>query len=570
MAKQAAKKASKNQAVQKKSSGGGLRPEQWIPWALAGLAFLVFSTGFSNPMVAMDDHSATVDNVVVKNFSLSAFGHFNLGMYAPLTWMGYALAYALGGKEAFWYHFFSAAAHAFNVVLAFRLLYRLEKNTSLAALAALFFAVHPLQVEAVSWIAGFSTPLFSLFSLLALNAYIAHTQEQVLGKKYAWALAFFVSACLSKSAAVALPLSLLVIDIWLKRPLNRQNWLEKAPFWGLALVFGLMTFYSRGEAGHSVSTLSGAYSIPDRFLMACHTVLFYWIKILAPIGLSIWYPFEKTASGGWHWSYYASPLILAALLWLAWRYRAKLPFVYTGVLFYLANIVLALPFYTIGTFELRSDRYNYLAALGIFAILAALPGFLQRKRPSWTGTSWALLALLSLFWLFTTIGRIRDWRDTLTLIDKAIAAQGDNFGKAYLWRGMTYGDQGEARKSLDDFNKAIQRDSTLTEAYKYRGALLGMQRQYEQSVADLSRYLKANPEAAEIYYNRGLSYINLNRHQDAVADFNKTIELNPDFYRAYRARGNAYQVLGDSLKAQSDLAEWEKRQAVEARKEKRK
>lgn len=529
-----------------------------MPWVAAGLAFILFSTGFGNPMVAMDDHSATIDNPAVKNFSLAVFTQFNLGMYAPLTWMGYAIAHALGDGKATWFHVLSASVHAVNVALVFRLFRRLEGSDTLAFLIALFFAIHPLQVEAVSWIAAFSTPLFALFFLLALNAYVRHTQDQPWGRHYWLALGFFVLACLSKSAAVALPLSLMVVDLWLKRPpLSRQSLLEKAPFFALALGFGLFTFYTRAQAGHEVGTMAGGFSIADRALMACHTLLFYWTKLLAPIGLSIWYPFEKTAAGGWPWTYYAAPVVLAGLLWWVWRSRQQTPFIFRGILFYLANIIFALPFYTIGTFELRSDRYNYLAALGIFAILAALPGYFREKNPGRVGAAWALLVFLPLFWFITSWLRIRDWRETVVLIEKAMAAQGNNFGKAYLWRGMALGDKGEGRKALEDFNRAITINPDLTDAYKYRGGLLGMAQQYEASVADLSKYIEKKPNEADIYYNRALSLVNLKKYQEALVDLNKALELAPDFTRAYRARGNVRKELGDTAGGDADLKKFE-------------
>lgn len=533
-----------------------------MPWLVAGVALILFATGFSNPMVSMDDHSATVNNPVVRDFSLKIFTQFNLGMYAPLTWFGYAIAHALGDGSAFWYHLLSAAVHAANAFLVFRLFHRLESNTTIAFFIALFFAVHPMQVEAVSWIAAFSTPLFALFSLLALHAYVRQTGQAPWSKTYWMALGFFVLACLSKSTAVVLPLSLLVVDLWLKRPpLSRQSLLEKAPFFVLALGFGLLAFYSRAQAGHSGESLGGVYSMADRALMACHTVLFYWTKILAPLGLSIWYPFEKTAAGGWHWTYYAAPVALAIVLGLVWRVRKTAPFLFRGLLFYLANIVLALPLYTVGTFELRGDRYNYLAMLGIFAVLAALPVFFKEKRPRLAERLWIGLAALGLFWLLISVNRIRDWRDTQVLIDTAVEHQGDNFGKAYLWKGMDYGDKGDVKAALESFSKAIRINPELTDAYKFRGGLLGMAKQYERSLEDLNRYLEKIPDDPEILYNRSLTLVNLKRWQEALDDLNKTLELAPEFTRAYRARGNVRKELGDAEGGEADLQEFERRSA---------
>jgi len=541
--------------------------EVWLPWALAGVAFVLFSLCFPNKMVSMDDHSATVNNPAVRDFNL--FGQFNLGMYAPLTWLGYALAYQIGGNNPLWYHLLSAVVHALNVALVFRLFQRLQGSQTVSAIVALCFALHPLQVEPVVWIAAFSTLLYALFSLLTLNFYLKNLRDTAdstassFSKNYWIALGLFVLACLSKSAAVALPLSLLVLDAWLRRPLARQVLLEKAPFFLVALAFGLLTLYSRpiAEAGDALAPI--AYSLSDRGLMVCHSVLFYWTKLLSPFPtLSVWYPFEKTASGGWHWTYYAAPFVLAGLLYGAWRMRHRAAFVWYGTLFYLTNVVFSLPYATFGTFELRSDRYNYLACLGVFAMLAMLPLFFREKKSAWENRTWAILCLLLLGWTFTTLRRIRDWRDSLTLMTRAIETSGHNFGRAYLWRGMEHGDNGRGKEAIDDLNRAIQINPALADAYKYRGGLLGQMKLYPQSVDDLTVYLERNPNDGEQYYNRGISLRNMGKLPEAAADFSKTLELNADpelVARAYRARGNVYKELGETAKSEADLAEWEKR-----------
>ncbi len=239
--------------------------EKWLPWVLAALGFVLYSTGFSNEMVGMDDHTATVDNPAVKDFLI--FNGFNLGMYAPLTWIGYQIAYILGKESPNWYHMLSALVHFANVLLVFRLFRKLDFNLAVSAVVALFFAIHPLQVEAVAWIAGFSTPLFSMFSLLAMNYYLKHTSEEGSGwgKNYWLAVTMFLLACLAKSAAVTLPLTLLVLDLWKKRGLNTKIILEKAPFFAISLAFGALTLYSRQYAGRPCFLAPGKAGLLCRY-----------------------------------------------------------------------------------------------------------------------------------------------------------------------------------------------------------------------------------------------------------------------------------------------------------------
>ena len=535
-------------------------PAEWYPFALALLAFFVYAFGFNNPMVAMDDHTATVNNPAVKDFSL--FGNFNLGMYAPITWMFYAVVHKLNGgtDKAVLYHVMSALVHAFNVYLVYRLFRKWDAPVLMSALVALFFCIHPLQTEAVSWIAGFSTPLFALFTFIALLHWTDHVKSgSHWGRHYWWALGAFIVACLAKSAAVMLPLTLLVLDIWWKRPVFKHI-TEKILFFAASAGFGILTLVSRVHEGQ-ITEIESIYSPFERFFMACHSILFYWTKLLYPIPLSIWYPFEKTANGSLSTEYFVAPVILAALLGLAFWKRHAWPLLWCGVLFYLANIVLALPFSTMGTFELRSDRYNYIAMLGIMAVIAYLPVWVQQKWPAFTNMVYGTIAVLCIFWTGITIQRIGDWKDTLILLNKSMNAYGDNFGKAYYWRGMEIGDrvksQKDVQRAIEDFTKALEINPELKECHKYRGVFYGMTKQYDKSVADLTEYLKTKPTDAEYRFNRGLSYLNLNRPADAVADMDQTLKDNPTFFQAYLTRSNAYNMLGDSLRAQADLKKYE-------------
>ena len=537
--------------------------DRWMPWVVAAVALLLFATGFNNPMFSMDDQSNTINHPVVRNFSLLALGQFNLGLYTPLTWTGYALAYQFGEDNAFWYHLFSGMLHAVNAYLVFRLFLRLSGHTTAAFLVALYFAVHPLQVEAVSWIAAFSTPLSGTFSLLAMLTYIKSTEKPAWNKHYWYALVFFVMACLAKPAALVIPIVLFVLDRYLNRPpFSQQSLLEKAGFFILAAGLAFVS-YSAYQTGTSVSVGTAAtFSPVDHLLMFSHSLAFFWTKTLVPLGLSLWYPFEKTAAGTWPWTYYAAPLMVLLVFGLAWRWRKSVPFLLSGLLFYLANAAVLLPAQILDGIEPRTDRYHYLAILGIFSILATLPAYFKEQRPRLAERLWVWLFLLGLGWLLISVSRIRDWRDSIVMLNNSIEHQGSYKGKAYLWRGMAHSDKKGVQAALEDFSKALNADSTLMDAYKFRGALLGFIKQYERSLADLNKYLETNPDNPEMRYNRGLTLVNLSKYEEALEDFNRTLELNPDFERAYRARGNVRIQLGDQKGGDEDLKEWERRSGL--------
>ena len=228
-----------------------------MPWVVAGIALLLFATGFNNPMFSLDDQSNTINHPAVRNFSLMALGQFNLGLYVPLTWTGYALAHQIGGDNAFWYHLFSGILHAVNAFLVFRLFLRLSGHATAAFLIALYFAAHPLQVEAVSWIAAFSTPLSGTFSLLAMLAYIKSTEGPAWNKQYWYALGFFALACLAKPAALVLPIVLFVLDRYLSRaPFSQQSLLEKAGFFMIAAGLAFVSYSAYQVEMHHLLAVS--------------------------------------------------------------------------------------------------------------------------------------------------------------------------------------------------------------------------------------------------------------------------------------------------------------------------
>ena len=132
-------------------------------------------------------------------------------------------------------------------------------------------------------------------------------------------------------------------------------------------------------------------------------------------------------------------------------------------------------------------------------------------------------------------------------------------GLLYEGRANAYAKNKEINKALQDYTKAIEINPERWDSYKYRGSLFGIKKLYDRSVADLSKYLEKHPDDAEQVFNLGLSLYNLGHVDESIKAFDRTIQLNPDFERAYRARGNAYMAAGDSIRAQVDLQEFEKR-----------
>ena len=544
--------APKNKKVQeitasKTDSGSGI-----MEWAPVILAVVVFLIGLTNQMTGVDDHAATVENPAVASFSLEAlFTNFNLGMYAPLTWLFYAIANGLGGEQPVIYHFFSLVAHAASAWLVGRLIMRLTDNQFIAMAVAILFAIHPIQVESVAWIAGFSTPLFSMFSLMACHAYLDYMHEGKGWPAYIWAIGAFLLACLSKSAAVTLPLMLMVMDQWKKPDIDRmRRYLGYVPFFLIALGFGLLTIYSRQSSNMAVGATDNGFTLVERFFLVTYTPVFYWVKMLVPLKLNIYYSFDKTA-GALPFYYYLAPLIIAGAVYAGWRFRKTAPYIYIGLAFFFANIIVTLPFAAMSTFELRADHYNYLACIGIFYILVnawlALTANGNRGWLKTAGYGWIVACGL------LCLVQVRIWKDTVSVISNAIDNGYYQQGMMYFARGVEFGDLGKSQDAIKDFTSALAINPEMRDAYKFRGSLYAQAGQIDLAMADLEKYLQMDPSDVVTWNNMGMIYMRQNRLPEALNAFTKTIELKPDAAISYQNRAKIYEMMGDQAKSAADL-----------------
>lgn len=552
MAKNIQKRAAST-PQEKTTNNTGLQNWYWLlPVVAAGILYM---TGLGNLMTGIDDHTATVDNVVVKEFSISnLLTKFNLGMYAPLTWLFYAIAYGIGGKSALLYHLFSLIAHCICTYLTYKLIFRLSGRQAIASAVALIYAVHPLQVEAVAWIAGFSSPLYVLFFLLACHQYMDYKEapETNRTKHYVFALGWFIAACLAKSAAVTLPLALMVIDIWQKpRETGMKRWLAYIPFFLISLGFGILTVISRQKAGVNVALLSDGIIFFERLLILGYTPIFYWIKTLFPFKLNIYYAFNKE-NGQLPWTYMAAAVVFIAAVAGAFLTRKKAPYIWWGLLFFLVNMSVMMPIASMGTFELIADHYNYLPIIGNAVILVFAWDALKTKYPQAAGMinvlgyAWiGMLVLLSLM-------QIRIWKDTVTVITNAIDNGYYQKGRMFFARGLEYGDLGKMDLALLDFSRALELDPNMKEAYKFRGSIYGQQGKVADAQKDLEKYIALDPNDVVVLHNLAMVYSQTGQPQKSIDALTKCIAVKPNVADLYVKRASQYDVIGDASRAEAD------------------
>ena len=517
----------------------------WVSVAiLVAVTLLVYWPSLRNGFVFFDDDKAILYNTALKNPTLSRFfSGQNLGMYAPVTWIGYWAASLISGMEPWGFHLLGLLVHAGNTALVFFVLRNLLERHWPAFITAALFALHPVQVEAVSWAAALSTVLFSFFYLFSTLAYI-RWKNSAASLHYVLALGAFVLAALAKSAAVTLPLILLAIDYYLN---NKWSWkfvLNKAPFFGFSLLFGLYTFVTRAQEGHDIEAASSAFSVADRFWMVCQTLLFYPVKLLLPFGFSVSYPFIKM-DGVWPWTYYAAPLALAGLAFLAWKYGRKRPDVLLGLALYLLPLTVMLPFRTVGSFELRSDRYVYISVTGLFLLLALA---LERQR---LALRYGILAGVGAVLGFLTLQQTKVWKDGIALFSNCV----EKTPTASLCQcNLAYSELISLKfeNSIYHYSEALKYDPTTIEAYNGRGQAYFQVKKIPEALADFSQAIQAGIVTPKLFLNRGKCLVMLNRPQEALPDINRSLELEPKSPEAYFFRAVVHEKSGAPDKALKD------------------
>ena len=520
----------------------------WWLWAtiLVGVTVLAYAVSLKNGFMVFDDDKAIRYNALIKNPSFQGiFLGKNLGMYAPITWLGYALVYALAGENATAFHIFSLLLHLGCVLSVFALFRMLQARQEVSFFAALLFALHPMQAEATSWIAGQSALSFSFFYLLSLIAYVKWQQNQK-GLFYGLSVLAFMLSVLSKSAAVTLPIMLLALDWYRNGRLSFKNFNSKIPYLLGSLVLGLYTLSTREAEGHHLVISSSAYNLFDRLLMVCHTLLFYPVKLLVPYELSIYYPMEKS-TGVWSFDYYLAPLLVGALVWLGWKYGRRDRVVGLGALWYCLPLLVMLPYVTVGTFEMRSDRYTYISSAGFFLLLVWLA---QKTTPILRRS---LLTGMAVLFGFLTFERSQIWKNESSVFRDCV----EKYPEAPLCNcNLAYDEllNLDYQNSVLHYTKALELDPTYVESYNGRGQAYFQLNKFPEAFSDFDNAIKAGIVTPKLFLNRGKCHVILSRPAEAIPDLAQSIELEPRNPETYYFKAVAEGKTGNLPAALQDYS----------------
>jgi tetratricopeptide (TPR) repeat protein len=424
------------------------------------------------------------------------------------------------------HHAQSVLWHAINVVLLFLLLAKATRVLGRSAVVAALFAVHPLNVESVAWVAERKNVLCTFFLLLAFAAYCWFVKKP-RAIRYLLVALLFALALMAKPMAITLPFLLLLIDFWpLQRfpqtPLSTLV-LEKIPLLTLSAASAAITLYVQRSGGALGST--ELLPLPMRVKNAIYSYFIYLDKALWPSRLAVFYPHPEGSLA--LWKILAATIILILITAVCWHYRER-RYLLVGWLWFLVALAPVIGIIQVGR-QAWADRYAYFPLWGLFVIFVWLLSEAALRIPLRLAAQVAIAFAVLAGYAVTAHSQITYWHDSYSLFAHALQvtdpnpiAEG-NLGSALI----------ELRRpdlAAPHLERAIHLMPTFAAAHYNLGTLFHRQNDLARAQQEYQlalQYASDEREAAQTHNNLGVLFNQLGRRDDAQAEFTKAIALNP-------------------------------------------
>jgi Tfp pilus assembly protein PilF len=550
-------------------------------WLIAALLALVtialYWPATRCDFVSYDDNLVVTSNVHVQNgLSLEnlkwAFVNPVNSIWHPLTVLSHMLDCQLFGLKPWGHHLTSVLLHALNTVLVFMLLQQLTGATLRSLFVAALFAVHPLHVESVAWVAERKDVLSTCFGLLALVFYAGYAQKrskagsresnagnsglalnpQPSALEYFLALFFFTLGLMSKPMLVTWPFVMLLLDYWpLERFKHSNVWrliAEKIPFFALMIATCIMTFVVQKQTSvlMTVEKLPFGARSGNALISYCR----YLGKLFWPADLTVFYP---------HPGYWPMvQVLLAAGLVLGMTVlfmvkRRRYPFLLMGWLWYCGTLVPVIQLVQTGSHAM-ADRYTYIPSLGVL-ILAVWGAYELTRRWQYhvivlSVTGGAAIVLC----LGLTRQQLGYWQDDETLFRHALEVTENNcfahyaLGNAFLKKDLI-------DEAISQYQEAIRLRPDLAEVHNTLGNALGMKGQTDAAINQFQEAIRLKPDLADAHKNLGIALGQKGQTDEAIRQYQEVIRLKPDDADVHNNLGNALGMKGQTDEAISQFQE---------------
>jgi tetratricopeptide (TPR) repeat protein len=514
-----------------------------------------------------DDHYIRENPIVMHGLSLAgiqwAFTHVHASNWHPLTSISHMVDCEIFGLQPWGHHLTNVVLHAAATVFLFLALRVLTNMLWPSAFVAAVFAIHPLRVSSVAWIAERKDVLSGVFFMLTLWAYGRYARaDQSSPGRYAITLVFFALGSMCKPTLVTLPFILLLLDYW---PLRRfafqasglktrrskgdqtsltrrkgvsegesvrpgtipELLIEKIPFLVISAGSCLATVLAQERAMIG----AGLLSFTDRLTNAIVSYVIYLGQMIWPTHLAIVYPFPP---GGWSIAQtILALLILGVISVLCFAWRQRFPFLLVGWLWFLGVLVPMIGLVQVGL-QSRADRYTYLPQIGLYLALTWLGVELISQ---WRGGRVVLVAGAVLVIAGLTVdsyAQTSTWRDSETVWTQALASTPNNaiahngLGDALMMKGHT-------DEAITEFHKAIDLCPDCWEIYFNLGHALAKKSDWTDAIAaytaSMQAWIKPNPRN---HNDLGICLAQVGKKDEAAVQFREALRIDPNFADAHR------------------------------------
>jgi tetratricopeptide (TPR) repeat protein len=527
-------------------------------------AVIVYGQMLEHDFVYFDDHEYAAENSHVKaGLTIEGFKWAFSTLYAqfwhPLTWLSLMMDAQLFGAAPGGYLFTNLLLHIVNSLLLFIFFNRATKSVWQSGLVAALFALHPIHVESVAWIAQRKDVLSGFFWMLTMLAYLSFAERPGL-KTYLAVLLFLIFSLMAKSMSVTLPFVLLLMDYW---PLGRLRYeasaktfllaflcrlREKVPLIVVSAAASVLTYVAQQSDGYIKSL--AAVSLADRFSNVLISYVAYLLKMVWPFKLACFYPFPDSFS---LWRIGGALLLLLLITGLAVRSARSYPFMIVGWLWYLGTLVPVIGLVKIGVFSM-ADRYSYIPLIGIFfALIWGIPQLLAGIN--YRKAVMACLAMLTLaICLLTARNQVRFWQDGFSLFTHAQKVTSDNwFAHFALGRDLLRQEKFDA--AAEQFFETLRLKPNYIPTYTNLGFTYGRQNKIPEAITYMSEAERMNPNLVEVHESLGILYEQQGDSDKANGHFNKVLEIEPENAAAHKYLGNLMAAKGELEAAIDHYAE---------------
>lgn len=506
---------------------------------LIGIAVIIlYGQVAGHEYVLYDDKQYIYQNTMVQQGLTPgsiqwAFTTFYASNWHPVTWISHMLDFELFGLDPSGPHLVNVLFHALNVFLLFTVLRAMTGSTWHGFAVAALFAIHPIHVESVAWLAERKDVLSLFFGLLTVWSYIRFIRKPAI-TTYLPVAIFFALGLMSKPMLVTLPLLLLLLDYW---PLQRyrvtkgsgasetsSGWtrlvLEKIPLLALSLASGLVTLYAQGMSMASVET----HSLLSRITNALTAYTGYLQKLVWPADLAVIYPYPETIGVG---AIVISILLLTTATVFSVKTMSTRPYVMTGWAWFLVAMVPMIGIVQVG-YQAMADRYAYLPFIGLYMMLVWLVADVaMQNRKILSFLSLGLATVL----MTLTFKQVGYWQDSSTLFEHALKVTERNY-VAHQHLAQVRMDQGNLVAAAANIETALAIQPNDPKSHATLGLLYARQNALPAAINSFEHALSLNPNISEVYNNLGVCYQMLGDLEKSIQNYRQALELNPDYTKA--------------------------------------